>query len=433
MKLAIVADDLTGANDSGVQLAKYGLLTSVFMEIDHKNLLHNEAVVFDTDSRAIDPEEARKKVEKVTQFLLDSNFTNIYKKIDSTMRGNIGVEIVGFHNIIKTDFIFIVAAYPKNDRKVINGYHYLKDKLLSETEVANDPVTPVKESHIPTLLKQQINKEVGHISLELLHGSKSNFLACLRELREKDITFVVVDSKVEEDLQLILEITKGIEYSIGWSGSAGLANYLPKFLGIEEQEKNMKISNHNKPILTVVGSVNVNTRRQLQILLKTEKVYGIKMDSFKAVSDLETREKEMSRVIIEAREAAASRLHVVVYASGELEDIYHAREVGRKNGFHEAQTSNEIVNMIGGITTILIEEGLFQGIVMTGGDTAKQVSKKWCVTGFQLYDELEIGVPISKFIGIDDIYVITKAGGFGTDTVFLKAIERLRGGYTHAE
>lgn len=39
MKLAIIADDLTGANDSGVQLARHGLKTSVLL-IWMKALLH---------------------------------------------------------------------------------------------------------------------------------------------------------------------------------------------------------------------------------------------------------------------------------------------------------------------------------------------------------------------------------------------------------
>ncbi|MGY3717950.1 hypothetical protein ACWE42_20775 [Sutcliffiella cohnii] len=42
-------------------------------------------------------------------------------------------------------------------------------------------------------------------------------------------------------------------------------------------------------------------------------------------------------------------------------------------------------------------------------------------------DELEIGVPISKFIGHDNMYVITKAGGFGKETVFVHAIDKLKG------
>jgi D-threonate/D-erythronate kinase len=427
MKLAIIADDLTGANDSGVQLAKYGLSTSVFLKMDNKSLVDNEAVVFDTDSRALEAGEAKKRVEDITQFLVDNNFGNIYKKIDSTMRGNIGEEIVGFHNKLKTDFIFVVAAYPKNERTIINGYHYLKNKLLSETEIAEDPVTPVKESHIPTLLKQQIQAEIGHINLDLLHSGKDLILEHLNRLKEKNVIFVVVDAEVEEDLQLILEMAKGIDSSIGWVGSAGLANYLPQFFNIEAQHNDLKIINHNKPILTIVGSVNVNSRKQLQLLLKEKNICGIKMDSFKAVSNADLRKEEMSRIFYKAKEAAKKGLDIVIYSSGEKEDISYAREIGRKNGFNYAQTSSEIVIMIGGITSVLLEAGLFQGVVMTGGDTAKQVCERWDVTGFRLYDELEIGVPISSFIGVDDIFVITKAGGFGKETVFINAIERLRG------
>ena len=49
MKLAIIADDLTGANDSGVQLARHGLKTTVLFDMDEKSVKNYEAVVFDTD------------------------------------------------------------------------------------------------------------------------------------------------------------------------------------------------------------------------------------------------------------------------------------------------------------------------------------------------------------------------------------------------
>ncbi|OLO28156.1 hypothetical protein BTR23_17900 [Alkalihalophilus pseudofirmus] len=104
-----------------------------------------------------------------------------------------------------------------------------------------------------------------------------------------------------------------------------------------------------------------------------------------------------------------------------------AREVGLSNGYNHTKTSNEIVKMLGGISSVLIEENLFKGIVMTGGDTAKQVCELWNVKGFYLHDELEIGVPISTLIGHDEIFVITKAGGFGKETVFVHAIDKLKG------
>lgn len=429
MKLAIIADDLTGANDSGVQLAKYGLKTSVFLKMDAENVTDNEAIVFDTDSRALDGEEAKQKVEEVTKFLLDQGVTNLYKKIDSTMRGNIGQELIGFQHILQSDFVFVAPGYPKNGRKIIDGVHYLNGKPLGETEIANDPVTPVKESHLPTLIKNQINEEVGLINLEVLRSGPAKVEEHLKTLNEHHITYIVVDSETEEDLELLLETMQHMDYRFGWIGSAGLANYLPNFYQMEKKELTLTIPSQNKPILTVVGSVNVNSRRQLQTLLEEKEIVGIKMDSYKAISPLEVREREISRVYKEAESAAQKGKDVVIYSAGEKEDISYAREVGVENGYNFTQTSSEIVSMIGNVASDLLDKKLFQGIVMTGGDTAKKICDKWGVAGFQLCDELEVGVPISQFIGVNDLYTVTKAGGFGKDRVLIDAIACLKGGH----
>lgn len=83
--------------------------------------------------------------------------------------------------------------------------------------------------------------------------------------------------------------------------------------------------------------------------------------------------------------------------------------------------------MIGAVAAQLLKEGIFQGIIMTGGDTAKKICEHWDITGFTLYDELEVGVPISSFIGIENLFAITKAGGFGQDNVLIDASKKLRG------
>ncbi|WHY02630.1 four-carbon acid sugar kinase family protein [Neobacillus sp. DY30] len=427
MKLAIIADDLTGANDSGVQLAKFGLKTSVLFGLDKKAVHDSEAVVFDTDSRSIDKNEAYHKVFEVMQFLKEQGVKNIYKKIDSTLRGNLGSEIDAVYETIKPDFVFIVPGYPKNGRTVINGHHYLNGILLNETEIANDPKTPVTESHIPTLLMQQTNRTVGLIEKDVLRNGKVSILQQVEEFAKKGISYIVVDSETEEDLEMILRYTKEVNFTITWVGSAGLANYLPAYYEIEKTESQLSIPSHNKPILTVVGSVNKNSRHQLSVVLKKDGVTGIKVESYKAVSCEEERTAEITNVVKSARSAVKNGHDVVIYTTGETKDIEKARKTGKENGFNYTETSNEIVKMMGEICAALIEDKLFKGIVMTGGDTAKQVCEIWGVKGFYLHDELEIGVPISTFIGIEDIFVITKAGGFGKETVFVHAIDKLKG------
>ncbi|CAG9621459.1 four-carbon acid sugar kinase family protein [Sutcliffiella rhizosphaerae] len=426
MKLAIIADDLTGANDSGVQLAKYGLKTSVFFKEDEKHIIGKDAAVFDTDSRAMEKGEAADLVANVTKFLLDQGVEYIYKKIDSTMRGNVGSELLGFQKELKQDFIFIVPGYPNNGRKVIDGYHYLNDRKLSETEIANDPVTPVLESYLPKLLGDQMGQKVGLITLAELRNTEL-FQNKLIQFKENNVAFIVIDSELDSDLELLLEKIKNVAYKVGLVGSAGLANYLPSHFGLEASSINFTIENKNKPILTVVGSVNVQSRKQLKILLQNKDISSIKVDSFKAVSDMESRDSEIDRVYSEVRKLAEEGKDVVIYSAGEPEDIQYARQIGGTNGFNYTETSKEIVKMIGEVSSRLLQEELFQGVVMTGGDTAKKICEQWNVTGFQLYDELEVGVPISSFIGVDGLYAITKAGGFGQENVLLDSIEKLKG------
>jgi uncharacterized protein YgbK (DUF1537 family) len=427
MRLAIIADDLTGANDSGVQLAKFGLKTSVLFGLDKRTVHDSEAVVFDTDSRSIDKNKAYDMVFEVTKFLKEQSFQNIYKKIDSTMRGNIGAEIDALYDSIKPDFVFVVPGYPKNGRTVVNGYHFLNGVPLHETEIANDPKTPVTVSHIPTLLKQQTNKSVGLIDKNLLHKDEEVFQRELETFAKDHVTYIVVDSETEEDLSRILHQTKDSNFDIAWVGSAGLANHLPSYYGIEENEELLTIPKSNTPVLTVVGSVNKNSRHQLDVVLQKDNVFGIKVESYKAVSCDEERRLEVSNVLNEARVAAGKGFDVVIYSTGTPGDIEKARRTGENNGFTHTETSNEIVKMLGEISAGLIEEKLFKGVVMTGGDTAKQVCELWNVKGFYLHDELEIGVPISTFIGNEEIFVITKAGGFGKETVFVHAIDKLKG------
>lgn len=427
MKLAIIADDLTGANDSGVQLAYQGLKTSVLFEIDKDSIHDYEAIVFDTDSRSIDSLEAYQKVKEVTGFLRDAGYEHVFKKLDSTMRGNIGAEIDAVYDVLKPDFMMIVAGYPKNDRKILQSIHYLNEVPLGETEISRDPKTPVTESYLPDLLKGQTQQNIGTITIEDLEKGSKWIEKKLNSYYYQKVPYIIVDSTKEIHLEQILAYTKGLSYQFSWVGSAGIANYLPAHFELSKNHHSLTIPKNPGPILTVVGSVNKNSRAQLKLLLEKSNVYPIPFESFKSVSDEDERASEMRKVYDKAVEKAQQGLDVVVYSTGEAEDIEKSQRIGEANGFSRTKVSNEIVKTIGSVCSVLLEEGYFQGVTMTGGDTAKQICDQWDIKGFELLDELEIGVPISKFLGKDDLYVITKAGGFGTPEVFMNAISKLKG------
>ena len=427
MKLAIIADDLTGANDSGVQLARHGLKTTVLFDMDETSVKSYEAVVFDTDSRSINRQEAYEKVKQAATFLKNAGFKNIFKKLDSTMRGNIGAEIDAVYDVLKPDFVMIAPGYPKNNRTILESTHYLKGVPLAETEISKDPKTPVTISYLPELLQEQTNHTIGTLTVGDLAQGGEFVREKMNKYFENEIFYIIVDSTEENHLKQILDYSKKLPYQFTWIGSAGIANYLPEHYAIPTRPAKFSISKNTTPILTVVGSVNKNSRAQLKILVEKTAVYAIPFESYKAIADAPERQDEVMKVYNEAVEKARAGQDVVIYSTAAKEDIEKAWATGEARGMNHTEISNEIVKAMGEVCSVLLEEGHFQGISMTGGDTAKQICVSWNVKGFELLEELEIGVPISRFLGIDDIYVVTKAGGFGSDTVFINAIKKLKG------
>ena len=75
----------------------------------------------------------------------------------------------------------------------------------------------------------------------------------------------------------------------------------------------------------------------------------------------------------------------------------------------------------------LSEEGLFDALVLTGGDTAVHVSRKLGAQGIMLEGEIESGVAVGTLIGAHPYRVITKAGGFGGPGTLLYALHTLVG------
>lgn len=427
MKLAIIADDLTGANDSGVQLARHGLKTTVLFDMDEANVKHYEAVVFDTDSRSIDHEEAYDKVKQAAQFLLKSGFKSIFKKLDSTMRGNIGAEIDAVYDALQPDFMMIAPGYPKNNRVIRNSTHFLNGIPLGETEISKDPKTPVTVSYLPDLLKKQTKRDFGTVTVDDLAKGEQHIQNKLQKYFKSNIPYLIIDSVEEYQLEQILSFTKSLPYQFAWVGSAGIANYLPAYYEIPGKQNNLSIPANQGPILTVIGSVNKNSRAQLKALLESTTTYPIPFESYKAVSNESERKQEIEKVKQAAYTKAQEGHDVVIYSTAEQADIERAWQAGEANGLNHTAISNEIVKAMGMICADLLEKRSFKGVIMTGGDTAKQICSLWGIKGFELLDELEIGVPISAFLGVDNLYVVTKAGGFGSENVFMHAINKLKG------
>ena len=112
--VGIIADDLTGANDTALQFHLKGANTQILLsdEIEPLNIKGTQTWAISTESRNVDPEIAYEKVVRAAKMLQEKiNPDFVYKKIDSTVRGNIAVEVLGLMDAMGYDAAIVVPAF----------------------------------------------------------------------------------------------------------------------------------------------------------------------------------------------------------------------------------------------------------------------------------------------------------------------------------
>ena len=203
-KCIVIADDLTGANATGVLLKKmnYSAYTVLNAERLELSMLEQcDCVLYPTDSRGIDQDLAYRRVSNVCN-LLKNEDTKVYgKRIDSTLRGNLGAEVDAMLESLGEDYVaIVVACFPTSSRIVLGGYMLVEGLPLHKTDIAIDPKTPVNNPEVAELFRKQSKYPIASILMkDLLHGK--HYLAdCMKKLAEEGKRIIVVDCVSQEDI-----------------------------------------------------------------------------------------------------------------------------------------------------------------------------------------------------------------------------------------
>ena len=402
MQFAIVADDLTGATDSGAQLARAGYRVAVaFHNAPLPPTDDLDAVVVDTDSRQLTYEKAHERVSESVRQLKDVRI--LYKKIDSTLRGQVATEIEAALRDSGRPSAIIAPAFPGNGRATLKGVQMVHDEPVHETRFAKDPVTPVPEGHIPSLLTESGLSDVGTLGVRDL-GEPGKVRRALEEYR-----WVASDATEDAHLKSLVE-TVPDPAQVLWIGSAGLVKALGgAYPGPRIGEALSGKTAPGNGVLIVVGSMNEVSREQLRRLGEEP---GVEVVAISAAA-LATGEGDAIESALRAAGECLSDGKSVALSSTD-------EELPEGGAEHVVDALSEVV-------AGLFEEGLFGSLVLTGGDTAVHVSRGLGARGIMLEGEIEPGVATGTLIGPQPYRVITKAGGFGNSETLLHALHTLAG------
>jgi uncharacterized protein YgbK (DUF1537 family) len=428
-QLAIIADDLSSATDCGIQMARSGLRSLVmlgeFTQINDPESV--DVVSLDTNSRAEPPKISYNLVKQVAQALLANGYDQIYKSIDSTLRGNLGAEVDAVLNTAVFDCAVIAPAFPHYGRTTRDGKHYWNGIPITQTEFARDPQAPVRDDDLVKLFERQSIRSAGLVDLQTLHAGAKAVEQRMSSLLGNAVELIIFDAVEETDLDRIVENVSASKCSVLWVGSTGLARCIPSTLNISQQVPLfIKTKTVGKPGLLVIGSVSAITKKQMKNCLDGGVAHPLPIDPYRIIEGKDSYESQISQYVRLIRETCNKGENTAIFLDSSREDVPLVQALGKKKGLDNLGVANQLVSSLADVVRRIVEEDLISGVVVSGGDTAKAICDRLGASGIEILEEVEPGIPLCRLRGSFPLLMVTKAGAFGTPEVLIDSLDWIR-------
>lgn len=259
MPLTILADDLTGACDTGALFAGRGPVVVAVAPANPAGA--REVLVLDTESRSLPPPLAARRVEESLAALLPARRAGrIFKKIDSTLRGRVGAEVEALCEATGTPGALVCPAFPAEGRTVVDRILRAHGHPVHQTAVGRDPDFPAATSDVVEILSAQVRRPVRWLSLAQVR-ERPDELA--RAVGRTSRALVVADAETDEDLQALADAALAASRPMLLAGSAGLARAAAARLGYAGDPIPLPTA---PAWLIVAGSLHPATRAQMTAL-----------------------------------------------------------------------------------------------------------------------------------------------------------------------
>ncbi|RJS61938.1 four-carbon acid sugar kinase family protein [Bacillus sp. PK3_68] len=425
MKIGIIADDLTGANATGVRLAKAGFVSAAVVFGGGVPTSGNfTAISIDTDSRYIKPDTAKYRVQKAYRQLKEWGADVVAKRIDSTVRGNLGAETDALLDAIGPGSIaVVVASYPDSGRVTSGGYLLVEGMPVQATDVAKDPMNPIASSYVPDVIKEQSRYEVGHIGLGTVLKGAEAILPAMKALMAANKRIIVVDAVTNEEIDHIAESMAAIdEYAIIPVDPGPLSAAYGRV-------KSRQSIHLNKWIVTV-GSVTPLTGRQIRYLIDKTNSHPVYVNAANLASLTDSWEEEVQRATKEALEKLKEEEILIITTQSPASIVLPLSEIAKEEGTTEETLAKRITDGLAKITYGVFKErgAAINGTFSSGGDVTAALCAVSKAEAIQLEDEVLPLAAYGKFIGgaLNGIPVVTKGGMVGDKQSIYQCVNYLR-------
>jgi len=413
VRLLILGDDLSGTADCAVKSTHRGLASVVCLNAATTNggATDADVLAIDTDTRRASPAQAASA--NAQAWHAHAAGRRLYKKIDSTLRGNVAAEVAAL--AAHAGMAIMAPALPEAGRTTRDGCLLVNGTPVEATEVwRNESIGGT--GHLPSMLAGA-GLQVAHIGLQAVREGAAPLRARLEALRGAKYEAVVCDSETDADLAMLAEASATLD-GVFWVGSAGLAQTLiARLTNVNRQQSTAlpqhvvptTIAQHPRGVLAVVGSMSSVSHEQVATLRANAgdafDVFDVDVVALLDPVSLEslTLGTRVTNALMRGRHAvvALSQAERVLAGDGEL----LARQLAECLAPAAAHAA---------------------ALIATGGETARALLAAMGVTTLRVIEEIENGVPLMAAAEASRILpVVTKAGGFGRPDTLYRAWQRL--------
>lgn len=415
VSLLVIADDFTGALDTGVKFATGGARVRVVTDYEYVIDQVSDQVqvlVMDAETRHLSGEGAYERVYLIVKQAKAAGIPYIYKKTDSALRGNIGSELSAVLAATEGQVLHFLPAFPKMGRTTVNGIHYIDGVPIHDSVFGKDPFEPVKCSDIQEMISKQSDTRTCVISDgQVLKNPKQP-------------TIAVYDARTDEELQTIAVALKQSGGLKILAGCAGMAETLPQLLGLQGAE--LPVPEFAPEFLVACGSVNPITKGQLDFAER----HGFERIQLTPEQKLEPGyfETEDGKALVEALVSQVKNTAFVILDTNDAADRPDTLTYAESHGIALDELRVRIAAALGYLVKQLVKAGIGHTIMITGGDSLLGFMNQIKVYEMTPVCEMAPGTVLSRFEINGRIYeIISKSGGFGGEDLMVKLKAQIMG------
>lgn len=415
MLLGAVADDLTGATDLALMLAREGMRTIQVVGVPDEDLDIGDAdaIVVALKSRTIPAADAVGQSLAAAEWLIAGGAEQIIFKycstFDSTPEGNIGPVLDALQARLAAPLSVACPAFPANGRSVYQGHLFVGEMLLSDSPMQDHPLTPMTDANLVRVLAAQSKSSVGLVPFKTIERGAPAIRAAFDKAIEDGHRTVIVDALTDDHLRLIGEAAADMKLITGGSGIAlGLPENFRKAGKLRPASGTAAFQIPSGRGVILAGSCSAATRRQVAAAMASG-VPAYKIDPLSIASGRIT-----APAVVEWIRSRPEPLPLV-YSSADPSEVAAAQDTIGRNA------AGEIVeDLLGQVAAELRVEG-FCRFIVAGGETSGAVVNALGVPALRIGPEIDPGVPWTVSVDRQPVALALKSGNFGADDFFLKA------------